>query len=339
MKILIRGVNWIGDAVMTTPAIRGVRHLYPDAQIYLLVNPVVAQLFESDSSINEVIVYDRKGVHSGAFGFLKLVCMLRDYGFDMAILFQNAIEAAIIAFAAGIPVRTGYKTEMRGLLLTDAISRSPDILERPQVYYYMNILGESCCHDISPEPGLIVRDSELEHARGLLGRFKDRSMLIGINPGSTYGSAKRWAAERFAAVADELVLRYNAAIVIFGGPGEKWISGRVQELMEQEALNLGGKTSIRQLMALIKQCDLFITNDTGPMHIAAAFDIPLVAIFGSTDTKTTAPFGRRNRIIKKDMQCAPCLLRECPEDHHACMESISVEDVMSGIESFYPVCS
>jgi heptosyltransferase-2 len=151
--------------------------------------------------------------------------------------------------------------------------------------------------------------------------------VIGINPGAAFGSAKRWYPERFAEVARQLAQLRNAKIVIFGGPGETDIAAEIEQQLCGNCLNLAGKTSVRGLMALIRNCNLFITNDSGPMHIAAAFGVPLVAIFGSTDHATTAPYTERAVLVRKDIECAPCKLRECPTDHR-CMTAVSADDVV-----------
>jgi heptosyltransferase-2 len=155
--------------------------------------------------------------------------------------------------------------------------------------------------------------------------------LLGINPGAAFGSAKRWYPERFAEVARQLAGLKNAKVVIFGGPGETDIAAEIQQCLGGDCLNLSGTTSLRGLMALIRHCRLFITNDSGPMHIAAAFGVPLVAIFGSTDHATTAPYTDRAVIVRKDMECAPCKLRECPTDHR-CMQAVTAADVVTAAQ-------
>ena len=152
-------------------------------------------------------------------------------------------------------------------------------------------------------------------------------LVIGINPGATYGSAKRWYPERFAAVADELCSRWGGKVVLTGGAGEAGIATEIQACMHQECLNMAGRTSVRELMALIRRCNFFITNDSGPMHLAAAFGVPQVAIFGPTDHTTTSPFSELAVVARRETGCPPCLKRECPTDHR-CMTAVTVEDVL-----------
>ena len=156
----------------------------------------------------------------------------------------------------------------------------------------------------------------------------DDDFVIGVNPGATYGSAKRWYPDRFAAVSEKLAAEWSAKIVIFGGPGETDMAADIeQRLGKGTCLNLAGKTTIRELMALIKRCNFFITNDSGPMHVAAALDVPVVAIFGSTDHTGTSPYSHKAVVVRQDVECAPCKLRECPTDHR-CMTAVTVDDVL-----------
>jgi heptosyltransferase-2 len=152
--------------------------------------------------------------------------------------------------------------------------------------------------------------------------------VLGINPGASYGSAKRWYPERFAGVASHLATEWSAKVIIFGGPGETEIAADIEKDLKGTAINLAGKTSMRELMALIKRCNFFITNDSGPMHIAAAFDVPLVAIFGSTDHTGTSPYSKNAVVVRSDVECAPCKLRECPTDHK-CMTSVTEDAVIT----------
>jgi heptosyltransferase II len=151
--------------------------------------------------------------------------------------------------------------------------------------------------------------------------------ILGINPGAAFGSAKRWYPERFAQVARQLSEKWKAKVLVFGGPGETDIAAEIEEKLENDCINLAGRTSVRELMELIRRCSFFITNDSGPMHVAAAFEVPLVAIFGSTDHKTTSPYTEKAVIVRKEIECAPCKLRECPKDHQ-CMTAVTADDVV-----------
>jgi heptosyltransferase-2 len=333
-KILIRGVNWIGDAVLTTPAIKAVRKAFPDAHISLLVKPLVADIFKGNPDINEIILYENR--FSGIAGKLKLSRMLRARGFNTAILLQNAFDAALITWLAGIPERIGYRRDWRGLLLTKAIPVTKDVLKTHQVHYYLNLLKESL--NITPEeaePYIYLDPAEISEARTILypTTASDSSQpLIGINPGATYGSAKRWVNRRFAELINKTINELNARVVLFGSESELDIMREItsrSSFPSSRFLNMTGKTGLRQLAALISECDVVISNDSGPMHMAAAMFVPTIAIFGSTESTATGPLGEGHKIISKDIACSPCLKRECPEGHIKCMTEISTEDVFN----------
>ena len=350
-RILIRGVNWIGDAVMTLPAIRAVRRAFPDARISLLVKPWVAEIFKGSPDIDEIILYDEQC--KGVIGKLKLARVLRRKKFDKAFLLQNAFDAALTAWLAGIPERIGYKRDYRSLLLTKAISVKRNVAGEHQVYYYLNLLKEAGIKPVTAEPYIYLSDEEREHARALLNLSPITphplpitpypSPLIGINPGATYGSAKRWPAEHFAGLILRIINELDGRAIIFGSPAEVEIADEiVKQLGTQNSelkthiLNMTDRTNLRELAALISECDAFVTNDSGPMHIAAALHVPTVALFGSTDSAATGPFGDGHKIITKKLSCSPCLERECPEGHLKCMTEISPEEVFSAIKDLLP---
>ena len=294
-RILIRAVNWLGDAVMTTPAIGAIRTSFPDARITLLATPLVAEMFSPHDWIDEVMIYDKKGRHSGLAGRLRMARELRGKHFDLAILLQNAFDAALITWIARIPVRMGYRTDGRGLLLTHGCQLSGETKRLHHVEYYLRMLENFGISTTAGSLSIMVTAEEERTIAALLagGGIGRDDFLLGLNPGATYGSAKRWYPERFAAVADELCQQWGAKTVITGGSAEREIADEIIASAKTKCLNLAGQTSVRELMALIKRCDFFVTNDSGPMHIAAAFGVPLVAIFGPTDHTTTSPFSER----------------------------------------------
>ena len=323
-RILVRTTNWVGDAVMTTPALKAVRETFPDAHITVVANPLVAQLFEFHPDCDDVIVYDRQGRHARVVGFLRFVAMLRGRKFDCAILLQNAIEAAVMAFLAGVPKRVGYITDGRRLLLSHPVAIGDAERALHHTDYYLHMLAQYGVTTGVKQQSLALRPDEIRWAAEILPRGR----FAVINPGAAYGSAKRWVPERFAEVADQLASRYGLAIVLCGGPGEKEIGADIAKAMQSPPQNIIGKTSVRQMMAVLAASNLMITNDSGPMHVAAAFDVPTVAIFGPTDHTTTSPWGTRSQIVRHPVECSPCLLRQCPIDHR-CMQRVTVEDVLS----------
>jgi len=327
-RILVRGTNWIGDAVLTTPALMAIRKGFPKAKIALLVKPAIAELLHHHPAVDEIVLYRDPGPHAGLGGKLTLARLLRRGRYDLAILLQNAFEAAAITALAGIPNRYGYATDGRWFLLTHRVPLTSKIRRRHQAHYYLELLRPLGI-PVEPEPPTLRttpgEDAEaIEHLRAF--GVDPKKFLIGLNPGSIYGTAKRWLPERFAEVADRVAAEHGGVVLIFGGRGEEELGAAIAGKMTAPTLVLSGRTTVRRLMALIKQCRLFITNDTGPMHIATAFGVPTVAIFGPTDPATTSPFGSRHELVRHPVDCSPCLLRECPIDHR-CMQGISVEMV------------
>ncbi len=333
-RILVRGPNWLGDAVMCEPALRGLRSLFPDAQIALLVKPGVADLFAGHPALTRVLTYDTNGRHAGLSGKWALAGQLRRQDFDLAILFQNAFEAALLAFLAGVPRRYGYATDARSLLLTDPVAAPDRRTLVHQVRYYWDLLKPLGLTGDPSAPELVVFPEEEQAMAGRLaqGGVAPSDVVVGVNPGSTYGGAKRWLPERFAEVTDRLchTIRMSrgqeVSVVIFGAKGEERLGQEIAANLSSKSLALSGATTIRELMAAVKRCEVLVTNDTGPMHIASAFQVPVVAIFGPTDWRTTSPFGGAHAIVRQPVDCAPCLLRECPIDHR-CMTRVTVDQV------------
>lgn len=325
-RIVVRVTNWIGDAVMNTPALAAIRATYPHAEIVLVANPLVAELFIHHPCCDRVLMYDKKGKDKGIAGLLRFAAILRKERFDMAILLQKAVEAAIIAWLARIPVRIGYKTDGRGLLLSHGLAFDEHIRTQHHVYHYLHLLKTFGIDNKVHEQVLQLTPAESAWASKLLAEKK----WVAINPGAAYGSAKRWLPERFAEVADRVAKHYGFNILLIGGPAEADIGAEIEALMSVNPLNLIGKTTVREMMALVSLVRLMVTNDSGPMHIAAAFKRPIVAVFGSTDHKTTHPYGTDHRIVHKEFDCTPCLLRQCPIDHR-CMISVTADDVMAAI--------
>jgi heptosyltransferase-2 len=333
-RILVRGPNWLGDAVMCEPALRGLRRLFPDAQIALLVKPAVADLFTGHPALTRVLTYDSKGCHAGLFGKWALAEQLRRQSFDLALLFQNAFEAAFLTFLAGVPRRYGYATDGRSLLLSNPVAVPDRRALTHQVRYYWDLLKPLGLTGDPPAPELVVSPEEEQAMAERLaqGGLTANDVVVGINPGSTYGGAKRWLPERYAEATERLcrTLRESrnqqVGVVIFGAKGEERLGREIAARLSSPSLVLSGATTIRELMAALKRCAMLLTNDTGPMHIASAFQVPLVAIFGPTDWRTTSPFGSAHAIVRQPVDCAPCLLRECPIDHR-CMTRVTVDQV------------
>jgi heptosyltransferase-2 len=328
-KLLIRAVNWVGDAVMTTPAIGAIRESFPRAEITLLANPLVTQLFSPHVWVDRVITFDRNGAHKGLSGRIRLAAQLRKQAFDAAVILPNSFESSLIPWLAGIPVRLGKTGDGRGFMLTGSFRPDEQMPVVHEVEYYLELMRHFGITGEARVPHLTVT---LEEDQGAALRLAEQGItaddfVIGVNPGAAFGSAKRWSPERFAEVAGRLAGAWNAKVIIFGGPGETDIADGIEQHLAGLCCNVAGKTNLRELMALIHRCNFLVTNDSGPMHIAAACGVPLVAIFGSTDHATTSPYTDKAVIVRKEVECAPCKLRECPTDHR-CMTSVSGDDVV-----------
>jgi heptosyltransferase-2 len=324
--ILIRGTNWIGDAVLTLPAVASIRATCPDAHIAMLVKPRVADIYRIFSDLNEIIIYEKK--YDSAAGVFRLAHALREKKFDAAILLQNAIEAAIIALSAGIPLRAGYDSDARGLLLTHSVRRTAAIRKVHQVVYYLDMVKALGCVSVDTAMHL-ERKINVSEAGNILKKFVSdtRKPVIGIAPGATYGPAKKWLPDRFAETADRLSREFSAQTIIMGGKADQETAQAVLKSAKSPMINLCGKTTLYEAIYLISQCRLFISNDSGLMHVAGALNIPTVAIFGSTNPVTTSPMGEKSVVVRRDVPCSPCLKKDCPSDFQ-CMKLISVEDVL-----------
>jgi heptosyltransferase-2 len=330
-KILIRGTNWIGDAILTLPAVASIRATYPQAHIAVLVKPWVSDIYGLFSDVDEVTIYENK--FDTPAGVFRLARMLKGKKFDAAILLQNAIEAAIISLAAGISLRAGYDSDARGLLLTHRVRRTEEIRKVHQIDYYLEMVKALGCVPVDREMHLEAKINPLD-AQDILRKFipEAEKTIIGIAPGATYGPAKRWLSDRFAAVADKLNEHLSSQVILLGGKADWEVAQEVQKLAQTKLINLAGKTTLREAIYLISQCRLFISNDSGLMHIAGALNIPTVAIFGSTNPVTTSPVGNKSIIVRKEVSCSPCLKEKCPTDFR-CMKLISVEDVFKAAQN------
>jgi len=250
---------------------------------------------------------------------------LRAERFDCAILLQNAFEAALIARLAGIPRRIGYDRDGRGWLLTDAIPvPKPGEIPRHERFYYLELLRRAGILDALPQADPIRLES-VEGAPSLV------RPVIGVSPGAAYGNAKRWKPESFAEAAGQLASARSASVVMFGSEGERELCEHVANLLRARGVsveNLAGRTSLAEFIELAAACEVFLTNDSGAMHIASALGVPTVSVFGATDDAATGPVSPRARVVREPVECSPCLLRECPIDHR-CMTRVTPARVVA----------
>lgn len=338
-KILLRVPNWVGDAVLCLPAVEKLWEKFPAAHVVVLARPGVADLYRGRPGVHRVLEFDYRGRHRGWGGWVRLAAELRGEGFDLAVLFQNAFQAALIAFLAQVPRRVGYARDARGPLLTDPIPvPRPGEIPPHETYYYLELVRRAGWLDslpaveriqLAPLPAAVERMRERLREQGLGPGGRLRVVLA---PGATYGSAKCWLPERYAALADRLVEAHNAAVLLCGTSAEATLGEAIAVRMRSRPISLVGATTLEEFLALLPLADLFIGNDSGAMHLAAGVGLPQVVIFGPTDEAGTGPLNPRARLVKHSVSCSPCFLRHCPVDHR-CMTRVSVEDVWQAVEA------
>ncbi|MDP2104416.1 MAG: lipopolysaccharide heptosyltransferase II [Desulfobulbaceae bacterium] len=328
--MLIRSTNWIGDAIMTLPAIQSIRKNFPTATINVLAHPWVADIFSANPNVDKVIIYHKKGKHAGLVGMWKLSQELAKERFDLAILLQNAFEAALLTRLAGIPVIAGFNRDARGLLLTHSVLITQEIRSRHQVYYYQYLLaclGLDCAES---KLKLWLSEEDTQWAEEYVGM--NPGPIFGLNPGAAYGPAKCWPVERYGEMARRLLTQFGGTAYVFGTAADNKAAETISAIAGDQVIDLTGKTSLSRAMALIGKCDAFITNDSGLMHVAAAQNTPLVAIFGSTDAVATGPFSERAVVVSKSLSCSPCFKTHCPFNFE-CMTAINVDDVEGAVSA------
>ncbi len=342
MKILLRATNWVGDVVISLPALRALRAHHPGDRISVLARPWVAALYRLLPEVDEVLVEEPKGRHSGAAGRAALASELREKGFDRAILLPRSFATAWTACRAGIPERWGYRGELRSLLLTHPLSFSRPPGEH-EVFRHLRLVAATGV----PVPGM--PDATWPVSEALRRSARTKLMEAGV-PGGPFAAAhvasfaheaKRWPEERFAALFSHLAAARGLPIVLLGSASEALANARVASLAAGARIfDLAGKTSLPEVLGIVSMADLFVGNDSGLAHLANAAGTPTTVVFGPTDPEATRPWdgprpdGRpvRLRVVRQRVLCAPCRFTRCPLDH-ACMTGVSVEAVGSGLRS------
>jgi heptosyltransferase-2 len=331
VRILVRMPNWLGDAVMATPALNNLRDHFPQAEFVLVGSPAVAELFAGDPRFRAVVADRSRAARFRAAGIWRLGRELRrEHGpFDAAWTFQNSASSRLLLRALRAPLRIARKYSAADILLTHPVACDSG-LHHAEIYNSVvnGYLGTAYATGPTTLPGC------RKHAYGLAS--------LGVHPGAAYGSAKRWEPAKFAAVAADLACRFQ--IVLFAGPRETELAAEIATRLHaagvQHVTNLAGQTSIAELVSHLAGLDLFLCNDSGPMHIAGACGVPTVAIFGSTDPRATRPWRHAPfRCVRRELPCSPCQERVCPLGHHACMRQIEADEVLAAAWSLVaPEC-
>lgn len=338
-RVVVRGTNWIGDAVMTVPALRALRQILPHAHITLATREWARAIFTEADFLDEILVCEAaRGVRGSLSRLRTEIALWRAGRFDLAVLLPNSFDAAFVPFAARVPFRFGYQTAKRGALLTHPLRVPSWRDERHEIFYYLEIVarlercltGEVKFATGEPLSDLRVSEERLIHVAEILRKHGVTlaKPIVALCPGSTNSRAKRWGAERFAHLADRLIERTDAEVILIGATQELDVTRAVVAEMQHQPKVLTGELTLDETVAVLNLCALLVSNDTGPAHIAAALGTETVAIFGPTNPLTTRPFGGHAHVVRHPPHCAPCMLRDCPIDHR-CMTAITVEEVFA----------
>jgi len=335
MTFLIVAPNWLGDAVMALPAIADVgAHAGADGRVIVAARPAVAGLFACVEGIAGVVTLEGGTARSGLSGIAQDAQTVRAAGADVAVLLPNSVRAGLVAWRAGVAGRWGYHHQGRGALLTRAVAKPREMVH--QADYYRRLVQALGIPTLAHEPRLRIPPEADAEAAQLLAEhgWTPGTRLIAVAPGAAFGGAKRWVPARFAGVSAALAESHDALTVIVGSAAD----GRTAWEIVQEAgkiadraparrpVSLAGRTSLPQLAAVLARCAAVVSNDSGAMHVAAAAGVPVVALFGPTSERETAPRGARAAVLTSPVWCRPCMLRECPLDHR-CMTGITVDEV------------
>lgn len=327
-NIIVRMPNWLGDLVMATPVLKDLRHHYPHANITAMCQSNVASLLKHDPNVNEIYSYKRPSgwIHGSQHG--EIIQAIRHGEFDLGVLLTNSFSSAWWFWRGRVKNRIGFATHCRSLLLNKAVPFPENKEKQHLVITYKDLLMPLGIPLSNSAPQLYISQEEKNTSQELLknqGIKLGKDIIVGINPGAAFGSAKCWLPERFVEVSKKLLQNPDLYIIYFGDPAGAPLVNDICRQLPNRVINLAGKTTIREVIALIENCNVFLTNDSGPMHICAALNVPLLALFGSTSDVKTGPYGS-GKVIHKHVSCSPCYKRVCPIDFR-CMKEISVDEV------------
>ncbi len=330
-NIIVRMPNWVGDLVMATPILSDLRRAYPDAEITAMARYPICELLQEDPELNELFCFSKGSSFGRRISKRNVIEKLRKGKYDLGILLTHSFSSAWWFWQGNIRYRLGYQGNGRGILLTHSVPLPPNIENQHLVSTYKMLLGPLGIPVSDTPPRLYLSEKERAQARELLKQHgvSQVSRIVGINPGATYGSAKCWLPERFREVTARLLQDENLFIIYFGDQATASLVKDICQGLPPRVINLAGLTSLRELAALISLCNVLLTNDSGPMHIADALSTPVVALFGSTSEVVTGPY-REGVVIHKHVDCSPCYQRNCPIDFK-CMKKIEADEVTEQI--------
>ncbi len=331
MKFLVRMPNWVGDAVLALPALEALGRSRPEAELWVAARPWVQDIVRPAGIVRGVVPVPQNG---GLKDLRAAAAVLKQHNFDAGLLLTNSFASALHLALARVPERWGYARDLRAFLLTRRIPL-PAAEGFHQIDYYRHLLS---CLGIDPGPREVRLEVTDEGRRAAIRRLEEAGWrttqpLVIFNPGASYGPAKRWPESRFAELGRLFETRTDAALALVGAPGEEPQAAAIARGMSRPPLDFTGRTTLRELMGIASQARLFVTNDTGPMHLANALGVAVVAVFGPTDPVATGPLRAPAIVLKKDVPCWPCFYRSCPFDHR-CMLGISTEEVFEAARRY-----
>ncbi len=328
-QTLIVVPNWLGDAILALPAIEALISHYHESKFVVVAPSGLAELFIHHPGIKDVVGLDR-----GIGRLTALGLKLRGGSFQLAVIFPNSFRSALIPWLAGVPYRAGYRADCRSLLLTHPLARRNGWQREHQSRYYSALVAALGAR-VSAAPARIYLGAEDERwAEEVLTQagFWGKPLAL-INPGAAYGPAKRWFPSRYTELGGRLVKELGAKVVVVGGRQDEYLAKSIAQDIGPGAISLAGRTSLLQLAALSRLARAFVTNDTGPMHVAAAAGASVIAVFGSTDPGKSAPLGH-HVIIREPLPCSPCFKRSCPYGYE-CFQAIGAERVLEAVSRFF----
>ncbi len=331
-NIIVRMPNWIGDLVMATPILTDLKKAFPKARLTAMCRSPICELLKEDPEIDELFCFSKTSGFSRRQEQRAIVEKLRKGNYDLGILLTHSFSSAWWFWQGKVRHRLGYEAHFRSLLLTERLPFPENIQNQHLVVTYKMLLEPLGIPVSETSPRLYLTDQEKADARTLLRQqgIPDQAIVVGINPGATYGSAKCWLPERFHEVAQRLMADPQVHVVFFGDQATASLVKEICLGLPSRVVNLAGATSLRELASVISNCDAILTNDSGPMHVADALGIPTVALFGSTSVVVTGPY-HGAKVIHKHVECSPCYQRTCPIDFR-CMKRIEVDEVVDAIE-------
>jgi len=331
-NIIVRMPNWLGDLVMATPVLADLRHFWPQAKITAMCQGGLGDILEHDPHIDEVLKFKKPNGWLHRSMHATIQSTLAQGHYDLGILLTHSFSSAWWFWKGKVKNRVGYAANLRSALLDYPIPFPPTKNSQHLVLTYKMLLNSLHIPLSSNSPKLYLTEIEINKTKNWLiaNGITPDDIIIGINPGAAYGSAKCWLPERFKEVSFKLLSNPKIKILYLGDKaGSPLVDEICHSLPSKQVINLAGKTTLRELIAFINACDLFLTNDSGPMHIASALDIPLLALFGSTSDVTTCPY-KAGTVIHKHVSCSPCYRRTCPIDFR-CMKQIAVDEVYENL--------